>query len=173
MSTPTIRPERSDDAAPIRRLVEVAFAGAPHTSGTEGAIVDALRAAGTLTLSLVAEDRVDGGGDAIVGHIAFSPVTIAGTDAGWFGLGPLAVLPGRQGTGVGAALVRDGLARLRETGARGCVVLGDPDYYRRFGFTPDPDLTFAGAPPAYFMRRTFSDDVPTGPVRYADAFYDD
>lgn len=161
-----IRAETPAHASAIRRVTDAAFAGAPHASGTEGAIVDALRAEGSLALSLVAE--ADG---AVFGHVAFSPVTVAGADVGWLGLGPLSVLPARQRTGVGAALVRDGLARIRAAGTRGCVVLGDPAYYRRFGFEPDPALTFEGVPAEYFMRLAFAEPAPAGPVVYRPAFY--
>lgn len=128
-----IRLETPADMAAIRQITLDAFAGAEHSSGTEGAIIDGLRAAGTLTLSLVAME--DG---RIIGHAAFSPVAIAGRDAGWFGLGPVSVRPDRQGKGTGAALIREGLSRLRDMGAEGCVVLGDPGYYGRLGFAVNP-----------------------------------
>src|SRR5690606_18603384 len=114
----------------IHTLVAAAFDGHPHSDGSEPAIVDRLRADGDLTISLVAED-----GGEIVGHIAFSPVTISDGNEGWFGLGPVAVAPQRQREGIGAALIEHGLALLRERGSAGCVVLGDPAYYGRFGFT--------------------------------------
>jgi len=162
-----LRAESPADRAVIREITEAAFAATPHGSGTEGAIIDALRETGTLTVSLVAE--TDG---QIVGHIAFSPVSVAGQDVGWFGLGPISVRPERQGQGLGGALVREGLARLRALGARGCVVLGDPGYYRRFGFEQDPALRFADAPPEYFMRLVFSGTPPTGEVTYQPVFHD-
>jgi putative acetyltransferase len=164
--SPTIRGGAADDAAAIRRVTDAAFAGAEHASGTEGAIVDALRAEGTLTLSLVA--ATDG---AVIGHVAFSPVTVGGDDVGWFGLGPVSVLPGRQRQGIGAALIREGLARLRANGVAGCVVLGDPAFYRRFGFAHDPGLRFEGAPAEYFLRLPFTRPVPSGAVAYRPAFY--
>lgn len=136
-----IRFEIPADRAAIRQITQDAFAGAEHSSGTEGAIIDGLRAARTLTLSLVAEE-----GGQVIGHAAFSPVMIGGRDAGWFGLGPVAVRPDRQGQGAGGALIREGLARLRAMEAQGCVVLGDPGYYSRFGFAVDPNLKFEGVP---------------------------
>ena len=160
-----IREESPGDEAAIAALVAAAFAGAPHSAGTEAAIVAALRAAGALSLSLVA---VEGG--AAVGHVAFSPVAIGGRACGWLGLGPLAVLPGRQGGGIGGALVRAGLARLRAAGAAGCVLLGEPGYYRRFGFRAEPGLSLAGVPPAYFLALPFGAAVPRGPVTYHAAF---
>ncbi|EAS51371.1 possible N-acetyltransferase [Aurantimonas manganoxydans SI85-9A1] len=160
-----IRPERSGDAAEILHLVTAAFADAPHSGGTEAAIIDALRADDALTVSLVA--AADG---KIVGHAAISPVTIDGRAVGWFGLGPVAVLPDRQRRGIGGALVRTGLDRLRNQGARGCVVLGGPGYYRRFGFAADAQLRYPDAPAPYFMRLAFGPDIPAGRVAYHPGF---
>ncbi len=164
-----IRPEQPADAAAIRALTTEAFAAAPHSSGTEAAIIDGLRAAGALTLSLVAVED-DAKPDTILGHVAFSPVTIDGAERGWFGLGPVSVRPGRQRGGVGSELIREGLQRLREIGAGGCVLLGDPGYYGRFGFAADPALVLEGVPPEYFMRLAFGAGVPAGTVRYHAAF---
>ena len=161
----TIRPEQPGDADAIRAVIGAAFAGRRYSSGTEAAIVEALREAGALTLSLVAEE--DG---QVIGHIAFSPVTIDGAACGWFGLGPVAVVPERQGQGVGAALIREGLARLRARGAAGCVLLGDPRYYARFGFVSDPALRYSGGPAAYFQRLAFSDPTPSGEIAFHPAF---
>ncbi len=160
-----IRAETPEDVDAIGVVTRAAFAGAAHSSGTEGAIVEALREAGALKLSLVA---VQGG--AVVGHIAFSPVTIEGRSIGWFGLGPVSVRPDRQRGGVGAALIEAGLDRLRRGGAAGCVVLGDPGYYRRFGFAADARLRYPQAPAAYFQRLAFAGPPPTGTVAYHQAF---
>lgn len=161
-----IRPETAADAPAIAALTTAAFAGAPHASGTEAAIVAALRAAGALSLSLVA---VEAG--RIIGHVAFSPVRIDGRDRGWFGLGPISVAPDRQGRGIGAALIREGLARLRECGAGGCVLLGDPGYYTRFGFVADPGLRLPEVPPHYFLRLVLAGPPPVGSVAYHPGFY--
>jgi putative acetyltransferase len=161
----TLRHERAEDARAIRCLTDAAFRTAAHSSGTEGAIVDALRDAGALALSLVA--TLD---DAVVGHAAFSPVTVDGHDLNWFGLGPVSVRPDLQRRGIGGALIRDGLARLRQAGAQGCVVLGDPGYYRRFGFPHDPGLGYAGAPAEYFMALPFTPASAAGTVGYHRAF---
>src|SRR5690606_7820921 len=112
----TIRGERPGDEGAIAALIEAAFRDAPHASGTESAIVGRLRMAGDLTLSLVLTDA----DESIVGQIAFSPVAISDGTTGWFGLGPVSVIPLRQRAGVGSALIRAGLDRLRENGARGC-----------------------------------------------------
>ena len=160
-----IRAERPGDSEPIASVTRQAFASALHSDGNEAEIVDALRAADALTLSLVADD-----GGEIVGHAAFSPVAIDGRDVGWFGLGPVSVRPDRQGVGIGAALIRAGLADLRAAGAKGCVVLGDPDYYGRFGFAVDPALTYPGVPADYFQALDFRDDRLRGVVSYHPAF---
>src|SRR5690554_4955649 len=123
-----IRAETPGDAPAILAVTQAAFAEAEHSSGTEGAIIEALRQAGALTVSLVAD--ADG---MVIGHIAFSPITVNGRDEGWFGLGPVSVDPGRQGNGVGSRLVSDGVAQLKTRGAKGCVVLGDPRFYKHFG----------------------------------------
>ena len=160
-----IRAERADDKDAIRAITAAAFAGEPHSDGSEPAIIDRLRADGDLVLSLVAEE--DG---RIIGHCAFSRVTISDGAAEWYGLGPVSVLPERQGRRVGAQTIRHGLRELASLGARGVVLLGDPAYYRRFGFEPDSALTYPGPPPQYFQRLVLAGQPPTGVVRYAKAF---
>lgn len=160
-----IREEQQGDVEIIRALTQAAFKGMAFSDQTEAAIVDGLRATGGLALSLVAQDA-----DHITGHIAFSPVKIDGQDQGWYGLGPVSVWPDRQRQGIGSALIREGLKRLQARGASGCVLLGDPAYYGRFGFRCDRRLTYAGAPEAYFQCLAFSPTVPEGPVRYHRAF---
>ena len=161
-----VRPERREDIDAIRALTAAAFRTAPHADGTEHLIIDRLRAAGALTLSLVADEE-----GAIVGHVAFSPVSISDGSEGWYGLGPIAVDPARQGEGIGGRLVRQGLDRLKALDAAGCVLLGDPAYYSRFGFAPDSRLTLDGVPPEYFMRVAFSAVYGEGSVSYHPGFY--
>jgi putative acetyltransferase len=160
-----IKLERPVDAAAIRRLTQAAFKGAPYSDGTEAQIVDALRAAGALTISLIAIEAGD-----IVGHAAFSPVTINGAAGDWYGLAPMSVMPQQQRQGIGQTLIRDGLARLRSMKAAGCVVLGDPGYYGRFGVEIDPDLSYGDVPPGYFQRLIFHGPPPKGEVRYHPGF---
>lgn len=160
-----IRPERTGDERAIHDVVHGAFADHPHSDGSEPAIVDTLRADGDLAISLVAED-----GGEIVGYVAFSLVTVSNGSEGWFGLGPVAVAPQRQREGIGAALIEQGLALLRERAAAGCVVLGDPVYYGRFGFLHDPALTYPGPPPEYFQRLVMGGSGASGIVTYAPAF---
>lgn len=160
-----IRPEAASDEDAIRRLVAAAFEGAEHSDGSEPAIVDALRRDGELALSLVAEDA-----QGIIGHIAFSSVTISDGAQGWFGLAPVSVWPGHQRHGIGSALIRRGIADLEEHRARGVVLLGDPAYYSRFGFVHEPQLAFQGPPPEYFQCLLLDGDLPHGEVSYAAAF---
>jgi len=162
-----IRDETPADHEAISRVIEAAFATAPHASGRESRIVEALRDAEALSLSRVAD--IDG---RIVGQVTLSAVTLDGDDGdGWFGLGPIAVDPAHQRHGVGSALVRAALAELPELGARGCVVLGDPDYYTRFGFAAVPSLRYEGAPARYFLALVVGDgDVPRAQVTYHPAF---
>ncbi|NUQ16868.1 MAG: N-acetyltransferase [Sphingomonas sp.] len=160
-----IRSETPADAAAISSVITAAFLLAEHSDGNEARIVEALREAGSLTVSLVATE-----GDRIVGHVAFSPVTIDGRSDGWLGLGPVAVVPDRQRHGIGSALIEAGLAQLRIQGSRGCVVLGEPGYYRRFGFAADPEFRLAGVPPEYFQRLIFQGPCDGGLVEYHHAF---
>lgn len=160
-----VRPEADRDRDAISTLITAAFRDAAHSGGNEAAIVDALRAADALALSLVACEK-----EAVIGHAAFSPVTIDGEHRGWFGLGPVAVLPGRQCRGIGGELIRSGLSGLRRRGASGCVVLGDPAYYARFGFTADPALLLPDVPPAFFQRLAFDAGLASGTVAYHPAF---
>ncbi|WP_158812931.1 GNAT family N-acetyltransferase [Methylocapsa sp. S129] len=160
-----IRQEREEDFAAIGRIVAEAFEHLSYSNQREQFLVDALRSAGALTVALVADDDGE-----IVGHIAFSPVWIDGRFQDWYGLGPVAVRPDRQGAGVGQALVRAGLARLVNLHAGGCIVLGAPAYYSRFGFAAHPRLRFAGAPPEHFMALKFGNAFPSGIVTYHSAF---
>jgi putative acetyltransferase len=159
--------ETDADVSAIHALTKAAFLHALHTSHTEHFIVDALRRAGQLTVSLVA--KVDG---AVVGHVAISPVSISDGATGWYGLGPLSVAPEHQRRGIGSSLMRDALRVLRERGASGCVLLGEPSYYRRFGFAVVPNLELPGAPREYFHALSFSGSYPRGVVSYHAAFND-
>jgi putative acetyltransferase len=161
----SIRTETSADVPKIETLTASAFLNAPHTGHTEQYIVNALRRAGKLAVSLVAEAEGD-----LIGHVAISPVSISDGTSGWFGLGPISVLPQHQRRGVGSTLMREALRALRERGAAGCVVLGEPEYYGRFGFQADPDLVLPGVPPQYFQAISFGPSRPRGTVRYHEAF---
>lgn len=160
-----IRDETSADASAIAEVTAAAFASLEISNHTEQFIVAALRAARALTLSLVAQ--VDG---RVVGHIAFSPVTISDGALGWYGLGPVSVLPERQRQGIGSALIRAGLSRLKELGARGCCLVGHPQYYRRFGFENVRGLVLEGVPPEVFFALSFDGQVPQGSVEFHAGF---
>jgi putative acetyltransferase len=163
----TIRRERDGDEAAIAHVIAAAFAGVEWSDGSEARIVDRLRDSLELEASYVAVTP----SGSVVGHIAFSPVTIDGVECGWFGLGPLAVLPDWQRRGIGAALVTAGLEDLQRVDAAGCVVLGQPDYYTRFGFAHDPALAYPGAPVAeYFQRLMLGGEPLRGVVTYSPAF---
>jgi putative acetyltransferase len=160
-----IRPEKPEDAGTIARLIEDAFRPQLYSNGREQFIMGALRAAGVLTISLVAEEDGE-----IIGQVAFSPVTIDGEFRDWYGLGPVAVRPDRQRQGVGKALIQEGLRQLRERGAAGCVLLGNPAYYNRFGFEARPELVLEGVPPEYFLGLPFESEIPSGTVQFHSAF---
>ncbi|WP_111498108.1 GNAT family N-acetyltransferase [Marinobacter bohaiensis] len=160
-----IRNERKGDVEPIHRVTVLAFQDAPHTDHTEPFIVKALRRADALFLSKVAESDGD-----VIGHVAISPVSVSDGSANWFGLGPISVLPEYQGKGIGSKLMENVLAGLKEQGAAGCVVLGDPGYYGRFGFKVVDGLVFPGVPVEYFQALSFGDDFPQGDVAYHEAF---
>ena len=160
-----IRTEQVRDIAEIHSLTQAAFLNAPHTSHTEHLIVDALRSADALTVSLVATEA-----GRIVGHVSVSPVNISSGAAHWYGLGPVSVLPEMQGLGIGSRLITAALAQLQTLSAHGCVVLGEPEYYQRFGFKAEPSLVLADVPVEYFMALGFHEDVPSGNVAYHAAF---
>lgn len=160
-----IRNELPQDICLIEVVTVAAFKEAPQTSHTEQFIVNALRKSDALTISLVAEDD-----DQVIGHVAVSPVTISDGSEHWYGLGPISVLPERQGQGIGTMLMTRALKRLRALGAEGCVLLGDPNYYKRFGFNPDDRLILPDVPPEYFQITSFSGHIPQGNVTYHYAF---
>lgn len=160
-----IRKEASADIEAITEVTVAAFKTLAISSHTEHFIIRALRDANALTLSLVAE--MDSG---IVGHIAFSPVTISDGSPGWYGLGPVSVLPALHGQGIGSALINEGLDRLKHAGGRGCAVVGDPNYYIRFGFQNYSQLVHEGIPQEVFLNLPFTEKVPQGIVTFHEAF---
>lgn len=124
----TIRTEKAGDIPAVRRVNEIAFG-----RGTEAALVDALRAAASPHVSLVATEN-----EQVVGHIFFSPVSVESRTSAFaaMGLAPMAVLPKRQNQGIGSLLVLEGLNECVRFGCEAVVVLGHPQYYPRFGFVP-------------------------------------
>ena len=160
-----IRNESHNDAAVIHAVTTAAFLNAPHTAHTEQFIVAALRRTGALTISLVAEQH-----GVVIGHVAVSPVALSDGSAGWYGIGPISVLPEHQRAGIGSMLMRRVLEQLRETGASGCMLVGDPHFYHRFGFRAEPRLIYPGIPPEFFMAVAFKQPMPSATVRFHDAF---
>jgi len=163
-----IRSERDVDADAIAKVTAEAFETLEISNHTEQLIIEQLRAAGALKVSLVAE--LDG---RVVGHIAFSPVAISDGTSNWYGLGPVSVLPEFQRQGIGNALIREGLSRLKEMGAGGCCLVGHPEYYVKFGFQNLAGLVLEGVPPEVFFALSFDGHFPRGSVAFHEAFKTD
>lgn len=163
----TIRDEQAGDENEIDQIIMVAFGNHPHSDRREGHLVKSLRNSDALTLSLVAEENSQ-----LAAHIAFSPVQIDGASQGWHGLGPVAVRPELQRRGIGSALINAGLRRLRMLGSHGCVLLGEPELYQRFGFRTDPRLRLDGVPREFFLILPFQNVIPMGRVDYHPAFFE-
>jgi putative acetyltransferase len=160
-----IREETEADLCAITEVTVAAFKALAVSNSTEQYIIEALRGAKALTLSLVA--AVDG---RVVGHVAFSPVTISDGSQGWYGLGPLSVLPDYQRQGIGMALVTEGLARLKTLSAEGCCLVGHPAYYPHFGFENRLGLVHEGVPPEVFFALSFTGHWPQGVVTFHESF---
>lgn len=160
-----IRDEEPSDAPEINDLTVRAFKPMAFSDGSEAPIIRRLRQAGDLEVSLVAEEN-----GAIIGHVAFSPVTINAVHGGWFGLGPIAVEPDRQRAGIGKSLVAKGIDALKQRGAAGVALIGNPKIYSRFGFESDGQLTYKDVEPRFVQRIVFFGPAPRGELRFADAF---
>jgi putative acetyltransferase len=163
-----IRSETNNDIGTIAGVTIAAFKTLEISNQTEQFIIEALRAAKALMVSLVAE--MDG---RVIGHIAFSPVTISDGTPNWYGLGPVSVLPEHQRKGIGTALIKEGLSRLKDMNARGCCLVGHPDYYRKFGFRNVPGLVLEGVPQEVFFALSFDGHIPQGTVTFHEAFKED
>ncbi len=160
-----IRNENKSDIKAISKITKAAFETLAVSNQTEQFIIDALRDANVLTISLVAV-----AGKKVVGHIAFSPVTVSDGSPGWFGLGPISVLPELHKQGIGKSLIREGLSRLKSMGAKGCILVGDPGYYQRFGFRSPKTLVIEGVPQEYVLALPFVESKASGTVVFHDAF---
>lgn len=161
-----IRKETAADIDAITEITIEAFKTVAISNHTEQFIIKALRTAGALTISLVAE--IDG---RVVGHIAFSPVTISDGTTDWYGLGPVSVLPELQKQGIGSKLITTGLSMLKELGGKGCALVGDPNYYKRFGFKNYPELIHEGIPQEVFVALPFTENVPQGTMEFHEGFW--
>ena len=152
-----IRPENRQDSEAINEVIRSAFENHPYSNHKEQFIVDQLRADAALSVSLVAEYEGN-----VIGHIAFSKVKIGSKECFWYGLAPVSVSPEYQKSGVGSQLIKAGIEAIKQQGARGCVLLGDPDYYERFGFKANDSLTLEGVPPEFFLSLSFTEALPSG-----------
>jgi putative acetyltransferase len=160
-----IRSETKADIGAIHEVTIAAFKTLEISNHTEQFIIAALREANALTVSLVAE--MDG---RVVGHIAFSPVTTSDGTPDWYGLGPVSVLPEYQRKGIGKALIREGLARIKAMNAQGCCLVGHPDYYKKLGFRNVSGFVHEGVPQEVFLALPFYEHVPQGTVTFHEAF---
>jgi putative acetyltransferase len=160
-----IRDETQNDFYAITDVTVAAFKSLEISSHTEQFIIGALRSGDALTVSLVAE--MDG---QVIGHIAFSPLTISDGTPNWYALGPVSVLPEYQRQGIGKALIQEGLSRLKNMNAHGCCLVGHPEYYRKFGFTNMPGLVLEGVPQEVFFALHFDGPVPQGNAVFHEGF---
>jgi putative acetyltransferase len=160
-----IRSETDADVSAISEVTAAAFKTLEISNHTEQFIIEELRAAKALTVSLVAE--TDG---RAIGHIAFSPVTISDGTPNWYGLGPVSVLPEHQRKGIGKALIEEGLSRLKAMNAQGCCLVGHPEYYKKFGFKNLSGLVLEGVPPEVFFALSFDGHTPQGAVSFREGF---
>lgn len=160
-----IRNEIDADVDAITEVTVAAFKTLEISNHTEQFIVEALRANNALTVSLIAE--VDGH---VVGHVAFSPVTISDGTQNWYGLGPVSVLPEHQRKGIGKSLILEGISRLKGLNAKGCCLVGHPDYYRKLGFKNVSGLVHEGVPQEVFLAMSFDGQIPQGTVNFHDGF---
>lgn len=160
-----IRTERPGDEDAIHSLTLAAFEAMAFSDGSEASIIRSLRKSGDLALSLVAEEN-----GTIIGHVAFSPVTIDAIHNDWFGLGPISVLPDRQRQGIGKALILKGLDVLKVRGARGCALIGYPEVYAPVGFESDGLLSYGKVDSSYIQRIVLSGPAPSGELRFSPAF---
>lgn len=160
-----IRTEKESDINAIFEITRQAFENHPISQGTEQFIINALRKDNALTISLVAEIE-----EKVVGHIAFSPLAISDGSCNWYALGPVSVQPKLQRQGIGKALIREGLSQLKSLGAQGCVLVGPPEYYNRFGFISFPNLSMEGVPQQYVLALPFAERIASGVITHHRAF---
>lgn len=157
-----IRQEKAGDEALIADVTRAAFAGKAYADGDEDVLPAKLREAGALVLSLVAVEK-----KTVVGHIALSPAKVG--DAKWLAVGPVSVRPDRQGQGIGSALVNNAVAVAQAYGRGGVVLMGDPAFYSRLGFTLAVDATYQGKTSPHLQVYPFG-EMPTGDVRFHPTF---
>jgi len=160
-----IRSEINSDIKAISEITTAAFESLAISGHTEQFIIDALRDSNALAISLVAV-----AGKKVVGHIAFSPVTVSDGSLGWYGLGPISVSPELQKQGIGKALIREGLSALKSLGAKGCILVGDPGYYEQLGFHSPQDLVIEGVPQENVLVLPLEESKASGTVVFHEGF---
>ena len=160
-----LRKETVADVEAITEVTIAAFKNHPISRHTEQFIINTLRDANALTISLVAE--IDG---RVVGHVAFSPVIIFDGAKDWYGLGPVSVLPEYQNQGIGKSLINEGLSLLKQLNGKGCALVGDPNYYKWFGFKNFSELVHDGVPQKVFLALPFNEKIPQGIVVFHEGF---
>lgn len=160
-----IRLERPDDLETLYDLTRRAFAPMPFAGGDEQYLLNALRAGGALAISLVAERE-----GLIVGHAAYSPAYATDGTPGWYALGPISVEPACQHQGIGRALIAQGTAMLVERDAAGCILIGNPAYYSRFGYLPFPQYCPANEPAEFFQVLPLKDGQPRSVIAFHPLF---
>ncbi|MEM8979874.1 MAG: N-acetyltransferase [Pseudomonadota bacterium] len=160
-----LREEREDEYRSIHDMTVAAFSTVSYGDGTEGEIIDRLRADGDLSLSTVAE--LEG---VLVGQVSLSPAKI-GEATGWFGLGPIAVAIDHMRQGIGSALVRHAVDWACDQGAAGVCLVGSHEYYPRFGFQNDGDVSYLDLTRKYVHWLTLSGPDPKGAITFAPALH--
>ncbi|WP_027469849.1 GNAT family N-acetyltransferase [Deefgea rivuli] len=161
----SIQVEQAADVEAVENLMLQAFANHPHSNNQEYKLVNALRVAGACAVALLA--KKDG---ALCGAVYASLIQLNGVEDGWYCIAPVAVSPAEQKQGIGQALMRAALHQLQQLGAKGCVIVGDPAYYSRFGFARHEGLVSPGIPDEYVMGLAFADAKPQGRIDYHAAF---
>ncbi|MEM8919215.1 MAG: N-acetyltransferase [Pseudomonadota bacterium] len=164
----SIRGEKKSDEAMIYEITTRAFAPMPFSDGNEQDLIDRFRKSGALEISLVAELE-----DAIVGQVTFTRAFAADGSPGWYALGPVAVEPELQGQRIGEELIEAGLAELRKRAAAGCILVGNPDYYRRFGFRGFPELRPERQPAEFYQILPLDVAEPDVVIEFHPLFYAD
>ncbi|WP_434779621.1 GNAT family N-acetyltransferase [Neisseria sp. Ec49-e6-T10] len=163
-----IRSEEKGDEQVIDQLLLDAFKDQPYSNNTENQMVQKLRQDNGVTLALVAGYK-----DEIIGYIAFSKIVIDNQLSDWEALAPVSVSPQWQNKGIGRQLIEEGLKILKGRLVSGCVLVGFPEYYKRFGFRTTNQLKVDGIPPEYFMVLPFNKSIPVGTVEFHSAFLSD
>ena len=159
-----VRPETAEDIRAIDVVHISAFGGE-----AEARLVSALRESTTYNreLSLVAEL-----GGRIVGHALLTrvPMRKDGTEKNVLALGPMSVVPSQSHRGIGSELINASVSLAKEKGYGTIVVMGHPEYYKRFGFSSPNGLQHEGVPQENFLALSFCNRIPTGIVEFHEAF---